>query len=74
VQVDGVGDDAGAEPDREAGGDLLALGGGGQQHGGRGDGLGGRLEGVHLGHDEVVGELGGVGGQDPHRAVLGEHG
>ena len=28
LQVDGVGDDAGADPDREAGRDLLALGGG----------------------------------------------
>ncbi len=34
----------------------------------------GGLEGVDLRDDEVVGELRRVGGQDPDRTVLGEHG
>ena len=48
LQVDGVGDDAGADAHREAGGDLLALGGGGDQDGGRGDRVVGGLQRVHL--------------------------
>ena len=65
---------AGADAQRQAGGDLLALGGGRDQHGGRGDGLVGGLEGVDLRHDQVVGVLGRVVGEDLHRAVLGEGG
>jgi hypothetical protein len=74
LQVGGVGDDARADTDREAGGDLLALGGGRDEHGGRGDGVVRGLERVHLRHDEVVGVLGGVVREDLDRAVLGERG
>ena len=72
LQVDGVGDDAGAEAQREAGGDLLALAGGGDQDGGRRRRPAATWQRVDLGDDEVVGELGGVGGEDLGRAVLGE--
>jgi hypothetical protein len=74
TEADGVGDDPGVGLDGEPSGDLLALGRGGHQHGGRrlgGDELG---EQLGLGGDDVADDVLGAGDVDLVRAVLGQFG